>query len=368
MFRPLLLPCFALLLCAAPAPALALGTEIWINCRNGEFDCLKNRASQGLLDELVSTYEDLGHTPIVDTGIDSVVGDGNFRLLIVIAPTNAFDTPTRNLIIPGFLSQGGRLVVLADTEEELPDANENVRELLSSIPNNPIELGTDDLNLGCNNEVTGGGIQPDALTAGLDSWHFARVNSVTGGTPLLNYTASDGSGTKTLASVWRPTSGGEVVVFGDIEGFVMNCEAAESVAFAEDNRPLWENLYLDQGAGESTDDDGDTYDATIDCDDGDASVHPGAFEACNGRDDNCDGTVDEGCGDDDDDSTPAGDDDTTPTGDDDTSGSFGDDDSDPTVDRDSWGGCSCGGEEAVLLVLLPFGPWLRRRRVRGVER
>lgn len=50
------------------------------------------------------------------------------------------------------------------------------------------------------------------------------------------------------------------------------------------------------------DDDGDgfTEDAG-DCDDGDASEHPGATERCDGDDDDCDGTVDEGtdCADDD---------------------------------------------------------------------
>jgi len=34
--------------------------------------------------------------------------------------------------------------------------------------------------------------------------------------------------------------------------------------------------------------------AGSDCDDADSAVHPGAAEACNGRDDNCDGAVDEG--------------------------------------------------------------------------
>lgn len=32
-----------------------------------------------------------------------------------------------------------------------------------------------------------------------------------------------------------------------------------------------------------------------DCDDNDATVYPGQFEFCDGRDNNCDGHVDEGC-------------------------------------------------------------------------
>lgn len=43
------------------------------------------------------------------------------------------------------------------------------------------------------------------------------------------------------------------------------------------------------------DGDGDGVPAGPDCDDDDASVHPGADEPCNGTDDDCNGVVDDGC-------------------------------------------------------------------------
>jgi hypothetical protein len=43
------------------------------------------------------------------------------------------------------------------------------------------------------------------------------------------------------------------------------------------------------------DGDGDGYNDGPDCDDADPAVHPGAFESCDGTDNDCDGTIDDGC-------------------------------------------------------------------------
>jgi hypothetical protein len=42
--------------------------------------------------------------------------------------------------------------------------------------------------------------------------------------------------------------------------------------------------------------DGDGYVASLDCNDANAAVYPGATETCNGVDDDCDGTIDDGAG------------------------------------------------------------------------
>jgi hypothetical protein len=49
-------------------------------------------------------------------------------------------------------------------------------------------------------------------------------------------------------------------------------------------------------ACQAGDADGDGYDSSVDCDDNDPAVHPGALETCNGIDDDCDGQIDEDLG------------------------------------------------------------------------
>ncbi|MEM9192007.1 MAG: putative metal-binding motif-containing protein [Myxococcota bacterium] len=48
--------------------------------------------------------------------------------------------------------------------------------------------------------------------------------------------------------------------------------------------------------GMGSDRDGDGFPAGVDCDDADPSVFPGARELCDGRDNDCNGVIDDGCG------------------------------------------------------------------------
>ena len=60
--------------------------------------------------------------------------------------------------------------------------------------------------------------------------------------------------------------------------------------------PISVKVYQARGESEDNDNDGDGYTENQgDCKDDDSTVNPGAAEICNGKDDNCDGNVDEGC-------------------------------------------------------------------------
>ena len=358
----------ALLLMALslPATALAQADKVWIDCRHGEsFGCPYEDQLQDFQDAML----DAGASEVViSTELPSNVADGDFKLLVMIMPTLDLGKPELQMIIPGFLAGGGRLVLLGDNSSEW-GPNGIIEDILESIPGHDLAFGDVEVNPGCDQSTNL--IQGDPLTAGLDTWHFNQVNTDTGGDALIRFDRSDTGGEAVLGAVARLPTGGEVILFGDIEGFVMHCATVDPVEYDwwNDHGPFWSNLFTDGSSAPDSDADG--WDADEDCNDDDPYVHPGADEVCDNEvDDDCDGDVD---GDDTDCDT--GDDDDVDDDDDDVS-----DDDDVVLDDDDagwgdddWGGGCCaqtvvasrlGGSASVLLVALIGLAGVRRRRDR----
>ncbi len=68
------------------------------------------------------------------------------------------------------------------------------------------------------------------------------------------------------------------------DGIDQDCDGSDLVCAGDDDDD------------EPVDLDGDGYDSTVDCNDDNANVYPGAEEICDGIDNNCNGQIDEGCG------------------------------------------------------------------------
>jgi len=383
---------------AVPTNALALGNGVWVDCKHGTNDfslCESAFADARLVWDAEAAAEALANGTPAPTGsvvhitteldYNSLTG-GDYRLLVITQPgpcvagvgcchsypsTGAgwpspwCEQEHLTMLIPHFLSIGGKIILLADndTGEEMAK-NSALREILASIPDHDLNIGSDSIGTTC---LQTNDIVSDPLTEGLSGWKYAQTNTVTGGDPLIRFPGN--GATASLAAAARIPSGGEVIVFGDVEGF---WTAAGFCLDSGLHAPLWRNLYRDQSA--AVDDDGDGYPDGVDCNDQDPDINPDAEEDClNGRDDDCDGDIDgqdSDCpetGDDDTGDDDTGDDDTGDTGDDDTGGGgFGDDDTNGDWGADT--GCNCtaavagsGNSAWLALLLLGLVASVRRR-------
>ncbi len=367
-----LVPIALLLISLLPATAAAQG-KVWVDCWHGNFNCPVD------LSDVTAIWEAEGAEVVVTTELSAELWDGSIRLLVVIMPTfdldyvPAGDPPPDYL--PGFLGGGGRVVFLADHDGDADQQarNDRITEALSQLPDHGLSLNDDVLNNGCAGHETSS-FGSHELVAGMNAWHFAAVNTVSGGTPLIRFERSDNGQLDTLAAVGE-SNGGEVVLIGDYDGFTSACYDTDGIPlpgdWVSDQATFWRNLYT---SGSLIDSDGDGFSPPEDCNDDDPYVNPGEDEDClSGVDDDCDGATDgddPDCGgsDDDDDSTPDPADDDDAADDDDLGGDLPPGNGGGGVPDTGGYGCCASDQAAVpggsllgsLLGLIGLG-WRRRR-------
>jgi uncharacterized protein (TIGR03382 family) len=216
------------------------------------------------------------------------------ELIIILLPPASFSTSEASAL-ESFVNGGGRLALSGDWESKTGqnqsgfyEYNDNVNDLLTDMNvSMSIKEKTTVAGSGCGSTTS---IGTDSITTSVTSMYAAAANPVDGGTTLVSYSskaivAVDQPSTSTTT---RPTY--DVVLSGDVNIFLSSCTGSTTTG---SNVTFWENLY-----NACDDDDGDGYtDSTCggdDCDDTDSSINPGASETCNGVDDDCDSSIDEG--------------------------------------------------------------------------
>jgi MYXO-CTERM domain-containing protein len=328
----------AFFLLAFAWPAAAADTVIYYS---------KTYMTSAMVADLESALTGMGATVTTSTSTSWPTSYSGYKLVIILLPEAGFSSAQASAL-KSFVNGGGRLVIAGDWEDKrgvvvsgFYDANDNVNALLTSMGSS-MQLGTDVLSSAGYDSATST-IASEQVTDGVTEYWIAASNSVSGGTALLTYKGDP------VLSYGYPSGGAtscvpeDIIVAADVNLFIGDGCSPDCTASGA-NWTMWENLYYwgacdedgdgaysatgsccgddcddtDPAAGSGSpttwyaDADGDGYGGTTttsacsaptgyvatstDCDDTRATVHPGATETCNSRDDDCDGTVDEGVG------------------------------------------------------------------------
>ncbi len=240
--------------------------------------------------DLVRAIEGVGGSVDTTTSSSWRTSYSGYKLVILLLPASTFSTTQANALT-SMVSGGGRLVVAGDWVSGATGFGVEsgyVNTLLSRMGVGA-RIGTTTVaGSGCTS--TSMSIASDQLTDGWSRAYIAASNTVSGGTTLLAHSGSVVLVVDQPSSVRDARTPYDVIVSGDVNLFLNDCAGSTG---STANWAMWENLYL----GLCEDSDGDGYTDSgcggTDCDDADASVYPGASERCNGRDDDCDGSIDE---------------------------------------------------------------------------
>jgi hypothetical protein len=211
----------------------------------------------------LSAFHTTTSTTVIST-CDSMVSSGSWDLVVLAIQNQTYSTPNFN----SYVASGG-VAILQDW--------------------------TRDSTRGAASGVTYGSTNSSSMTVSLAAFSSGLSSSTVGFTNPGWGTYAMGMSSASVSAAQFAT--GEVAIaINSTDTVIVNGFLTDTITSAADAGQLYVNE-IEYLLG-SCDEDGDGYDATgacggSDCDDGDASINPGATEYCDGFDNDCDGDIDE---------------------------------------------------------------------------
>jgi hypothetical protein len=147
-----------------------------------------------------------------------------YRLVIVAIPTRLFEAAERQAL-EGYLRYGRLLVLVGENVDFYDETIGPLNALLETLDVGA-RFEAASLDLGCGHTATP---QPHPLTAGVERYDYAFSTTVSGGVPLVTHDET-GAALVTWDRVGpNGPPNGEVVLFGDANSFIADCERGHNV-------------------------------------------------------------------------------------------------------------------------------------------